>query len=494
MPNPDAAPTLPLGPQEDGDFDTLFAEVEAGFQQPQTDEAGTHQPEHVPVDIAHTLGRVAIANESGDAPIPGTKLENGVRPEKVPWGWPVVKRLSPGHHPHSHNIDAVRPKVEAAIDERERGRKYGDHEAAIIQTVAAIKSLNIKEYTNSYKPAGKVPYEASNDHTAYRRSGAGSVRSRRPLARMLSAVGMIRTPEAQVGDERKIALREIGLIQGFESSMQAVLAADESGQLQEALGSGHPQLVRHTLGELSAHMVIPESNPLHARWSDPMKPENVQKFRRYLIESMNNEVHDESPLAAKFHITASGIMGSMRPRAVADYLGISYEHWDDQRYGYPDEEEGQHKVPKAVVDQINFLMKLDSREIGGEVPDGEGGMRPRTALDALIEAGAAQPWTQVLHGPAYKTPMERVEDPEAVAARDELELQDHEYRQTRGFSLHYGTVLSEIEQRLAGLIDLDDPAYAEEIESLKERKASIREQFRRRGIPIPGENNGNGRH
>ena len=437
----------------------------------------------IPAHIKHGVGYVVLANDGGYAPYKGTKMENWLRPESPYWGWPVFRNLSPGH-PHKMKVNAVQPKVNHAVKARQPGFDFGDHDRAVDAAQATIRSLAIKLHANEFDPAEAVIYHGAVDHTGHQRSGYGTVQYRRPWSRLATRAKMIRTPEAQVEAESQLALRDIGKMHNLDYHMAEVDALDESGQLGEALSGGDPVSVRRTLGRLSEAGVIPEHNPLHARWAEAMDPRNVQKFKQWIVENSSEQETGESPATALLHVAAAGIMGGVRPRAVADYLGVDFEDWDRQRYGFKSGENKLYKVPKEVVDQVCFLMKLDNRLVGGQVEGDDGKMRPRTALDVLIDYDAARPMTEVRRDHGHKTPMQRVSDPEAVAARAAREQEDRDRAEQELMNTLAGIDLEEFGRRLAEL-NADDEADREELERMSRQRASIIRRFRSHGVPIP---------
>jgi len=90
--------------------------------------------------------------------------------------------------------------------------------------------------------------------------------------------------------------------------------------------------LRHRLGELSADGLIPESSPLHRRWGAVMEPRNVRSLRQCLLETSSNINRQPEQLAQD--IAVLGIRDDIRPRIVAEYLGISYEEWDAHDIGW----------------------------------------------------------------------------------------------------------------------------------------------------------------
>lgn len=448
----------------------------------------------IPAHIRHHVGRVVLANRGGHVPHGGTKRENWLRPEAPYWGWPYFKALSPGH-PHQHKINEVGPKVTQAVEGRQRGFDYGDHDASVNAAQGAIRSLAIKLHVNEFGPRSTVAHQGAVDHTGHRRTGYGTVQYRRPWSRLATHAQLIRTPEKQVTAESKLALREIGKMHNLDFHMDAAAAADEGGHLERALETGDPIVVRHTLGRLSEAGVISERNPLHARWAEVMNPRNVQKFKQWLIENSSQEETGESPETMILHISAAGIMGSVRPRAVADYLGVNIEDWNKQRYGFKSGYNELFTVPKEVVDQVSYLMKLDSRLVGGEVPNDKGGSRPKTALDVLIEYDAAQPMTADLrkefeHPTTGKTskenldPMTRVSSKEAVAARTIAEQADRERAEQELRNQLAGFDVEEFGRRFAEL-SADDDADKEELAEMSKRRAIAVRKFKQLGVPIP---------
>lgn len=489
FPSPDDQATAELPLDDQALFDREFVDITEN----NADLAETGR--RVSEGFKKAVGNVAIANADGSAPKPGTKWENRLRPENPYYGWVGFKRLSPGH-PHQHHINAVKPKTESAVEGRQKGFMYGDHEVSVSNAVGAIRSLNIKQHVNEFQPESRTSHEGTVDHTGHRRSGYGTVQYRRPWSRIASGARWIRTPEEQIGDERNLSLREIGTMHHLDEAMADVAEKDESGRFNEALRSGNPQAIRHELGELSSQLVISEHNPLHARWSEAMDPQNVQKFRHWLIENSSEQATGETPAAQVLHIAAAGIMGSVRPRAVADYLGVSFEEWDEQRHGFIDDNENHsiveknenHAVPKEVVDQICFLIKLDGREVGGTVMGDDGKERPRSALDVLIASGAAQPWTEVMKGPEHEDPMQRVANPEIVEARAVLEQDDREQAKVQLMTARFGANLDDLNHRLAEL-DPDKDDDREEFESLTKQKTGLIRRLRKSGVPVPEETN-----
>lgn len=452
------------------------------------DDYSSEIPEH----IRQHVGRVVLANRGGYVPHGGTKMENWLRPESPYWGWPFFKALSPGH-PHQNKINAVAPKVKQAVEGRQNGFDFGDHDASINAAQGVIRSLEVKLNANEFNPAQAVSYQGAVDHTGHRRTGYGTVQYRRPWSRLATHAQMMRTPEKQVTAESLLALRDIGKMHNLDYHMAEVDALDESGQLGKALQEGDPIAVRHTLGKLSEAGVIPEHNPLHARWAEAMDPRNVQKFKQWIIETSSEKESGESQATALLHIAAAGIMGGVRPRAVADYLGVDFEDWNKQRYGFKSGENKLYKVPKEVVDQVCFLMKLDNRLVGGEVAGDNGKMRPRTALDVLIAYDAARPMAEPQRGRGHKSPMQRVSDPEAVAARAVKEQADREQAERDLMNALAGIDLDEFGRRFAEL-DAESESDREELEEMSKRRAGIIRKFERNGIPIPDALNGGNRN
>jgi hypothetical protein len=448
-------------------------------------------------ELASRLGGIVVADESGVVPFRETKREERWRRETPYNGWPFFKVLSPGH-PHRNMINAVPQKVADAVDNREKGFQYGDHDQTVGSTAAAIRSLAVKLHGNEYQASEVVTYHGKVDHTGHIRSGYRTNQYRRVFAHIHQSLGRMRSPEHQVSDESKLALREIGKLHNVDYWMADADLADRSGRLADALRSSRPAQVRHTLKVLSEEGVVSERNPLHARWAEAMDPRNIKRFKQYIIESSDPNVHGETQKAAIKHISAVGIMGNMRPRAVADYLGVSFEEWNAQRYGIPTEKDPdaprpETAVPKEVVDQICLLMKLDSRTVDYvEVPGGD--PQPRTALDILIQYGAARPLTDPSHStniesPLSKSPMERVRD--RAEARLEQEAQDREAAYLVMLSAQVGTDIEALAHRIAEL-NAESEEDADELSQLTRQRASIIKRIRSSGNPVPGILNGNG--
>lgn len=486
-PNDDPARVQPLVGEANPDDQTTEVLPATGDTTAEQQAAELFEPDNygraLPAHIEGHVGRIVLADRNGDMPKRGRGRENWLRPETPFWGWPVFRYASPGH-PHKHKINAVKPKVEQAIEARQKGFDYGDHDASINAAQGAIRSLAIKLHVNEFNPSQAVIPAGASDHTGHRRTGYGTVQYRRPLSKLATHAKLMYTPEDQVAGESKRALRDIGKMHNLSFHLAEVDAMDETGSLGHALQSGSPQAVGHELGVLSAQNVISEHNPLHARWSEAMDPRNVQRLKQWLVEFSSEQQTGESSATALLHISAVGIMGSVRPRVVADYLGVEYPEWDEQRYGMKSGENQLHKVPKEVVDQICFLMKLDNRYVGGTVTGDNGKDRPKTALDVLIENDAAQPLTEVLQ-PEYKDPMKRVTNENNVQARNALELQDREIERMNRLNALVGTDLEALGRRLAELSE-DDEEYAD----LSKQRAGIVRKLKNSGIPVPSFLNG----
>ncbi len=430
------------------------------------------------------LGKIVIADGDGTIPYWPTNREKRWRPESPYIGWPFFRLFSPGR-PHRKEVNAIEPRAYDAIRARTRGFHYGNHDHVIDSTVATIRALAVQLHANQYHPTSRVTYQGAIDPTGHKRSGYGTTQFRRPLARIVQAFGGIRSPEHQISDEQKLSLREIGRLHNLDLHIAEVDILDKSGHFAKVLSSGDPQAVRRELGYLSDQGVIPETNPLHARWSAAMDPKNVKAFRQYIIESSDKEIHGETPAAAILHMNAAGIMGGMRPRAVADYLGVPYDQWDKQRYGFPSDSKEPHAVPKEVVDQICLLMKLDNRIVDYR------GTQPRTALDILIDVDAAKPLTEPRlstnqESPLSKSPMGRVEDKYTAKTRLGLEEQDRIKEQNHWLSMQYSARLEDINRRLAMLDpDEDEDKDTGEKGKLLKQKAKLSDLLKQLSISVP---------
>lgn len=483
------APTLVLDDPELGQPDPTRHETP-----PAAEDTELRRPE-LPADLKIRLGKIAIADEDGAIPEGPTKAEVRWRPPSPYYVLPYIRRVIQGHHQEKRAGNEIIPKAADAVGARALGYNHGIHGHTVDSTVATIQSIEAQLYGNQYRAPKQLPYAVARDHTKAIRTGNGTNQLRRPIARIWQAMGRIRSPEQQMSDHQKLSLREVGKLYNLDLYMADADASDSDGRLGDALRSGKPAAVRHELKVLSDEGVISEHSPLHARWSEAMDPENVKAFKQYLIESSDKDIHGYTPEAAVLYIAAAGIMGDMRPRAVADYLGVTFEEWHEQCTGFlvednnPIETNNHHKVPKEVVDQICLLMKLDTRVV--DYVEVNGKKQPVTALDALIKVGAARPMTgpsrsKDPESPLSKSPMERVEDEKTVKARLELEEKDHNEAHIRALSMQYGANLEVINRKLASL-DPEDEEDEKAYKALTERKAKLIARLKSLGIPVPVE-------
>jgi hypothetical protein len=320
------------------------------------------------------LAKAVIADESGKLP-------------------PVAKKRQ-----FESQINSIAQSIREA---REKAVKSGsfdqiaEHTMAVTSTIELMRSFDMRSL--GINPDSKYSEIVARDSLeSVKHSSAGILpgKLRSGIDKIFARryVGKKKTAEIQIVTDRIMTLKIIGLLANFEDRIREIVTSDETGEITHVIESHQPESIRKHIGELAVTRKIDESSPLHPRWSEQQNPKNIQELRNFLIKTSNKNITGEDPANMAKHIRSSGINGSVRPQIIASYLGVTFRQWDTQRYGQT--YAGPGKIPTEVIDQINFLIKLDSEVVGYYDTDTDNDV-PLTALDILIKYGAGQPWSEI---------------------------------------------------------------------------------------------------
>lgn len=336
-----------------------------------------HPSSEIPPGAKRALGHLAVMDMVGKVPVATTDDEATLRPTEHRIHIAPVKAQPHNrlNHPHLKMADAL------------RAREQGNHGPAIAATIQSLNALDAHVYNNTntsslrhrFRPP--APPAVLLDSTMRRRTGA----SRSGAFRRFIGGRLERSPAEQAAAETTLFMRRLGQPRNLDSHLAGAMEADES--LKAAAEQGKITEVREHLGRLAAEGLLPETSPVHPRWSAVQDPRKIKQLRSLMVRTSGNVNRSDADMAQ--YVSNSGIFA--RPHLAARYFGISRKAWDAQlaarRAGevYEDPE----AVPEEVIDQVNFLLKAASTVI----KEGTKDTPAVTLLDKIIEHGGALPWT-----------------------------------------------------------------------------------------------------